>query len=850
MRSYGAMAGRYLKQQRKRTILTIVGIILSVALISALGTMGQTLKDNLIQNEINENGSFHFGYSAPTPEIYETLQKHLLVDQLGYYRTGESEEIGDAIYVTVGEADAAGLSLMPVHVGEGRLPSAPGEIVLEKWIAERLPRSPKPGDSVTLSNPDGKPTEYRVVGLLNNERKSQLDGSSKAYAFAGEETKKTIDERTMLFLTLKKGVDINKQFDEFKKLDKNMFSNFELLALLGESADDNLNKVLQIIFGTLIGLVVLSTVAVIYNAFHISVLERVRQFGLLRTLGASPGQIRNLVLREATVLSVIGVPLGLIVGWFGLWLALWLMTEAGLKIMMMETFELTFHWWIMGGSFALGFVAVYLAALLPARKASSVSPVDAAKGAGGIVRETYRRFRIPSLLSVAGIEGRMAANNIRRNKTKFRITTFSIVISILLFIVFHYFTQQMLSMTTTTNENDKTAFQMTRSALIDQEGNLDKDPAKLFPEEIVNEIAGLPGVYGAYGIYSSMGLTASVPEAKFNPDVVEKSQLVYEKKKVEGEERIEIPAWVVLYDEARLREAAKYLVAGTANPDKLAREDGVVIVQTVKPLLKNGKKREFMELTRYRVGDRIPIQVVQEDGQPAVREMTVSGILSESPFGASYEESRLKVIATKPTYAKLLEADAGEYPPSDFHPERYGVEVAMKDGADAEPIRVKLNEIARFNPGMRLIDYAENQKEARNFNVQMKIFVYGFIVVIGLIGSLNIINTVQTNLLLRRREIGLLQAVGMTMGQIRRMASAEGLWFGVIGSFWGIALGSGFCYFLYRQLNEVQGFAFVFPWGASLIACAAALFVGLFSVQGPLRRMEKANLLEELREEA
>ena len=87
------------------------------------------------------------------------------------------------------------------------------------------------------------------------------------------------------------------------------------------------------------------------------------------------------------------------------------------------------------------------------------------------------------------------------------------------------------------------------------------------------------------------------------------------------------------------------------------------------------------------------------------------------------------------------------------------------------------------------------------------------------------------------------------MGQIRKMASAEGLWFGVIGGFWGILLGAGFCYFLYRQLETVQGFPFEFPWAASLIACAAALLVGLFSVQGPLRKMEKANLLEELREE-
>jgi len=848
MRSYGAMAGRYLKQQRKRTLLTIVGIVLSVALISALGTMGQTLKDNFIANTKNTDGSFYFGYSKPTPELYDTLRKNLLVDRLGYYRSGESTALDGSVAVAVGALDEDGLELLPIHLHEGRLPRQPDEVILETWLLEHLPGNPGLNDTVSLSDLEGRQREYRIVGLLNNEKNSQVNAFSRAFTYADEATKLTVDENTLLVLTLKPGVDISDQIEAFTKLNDSLFTNFELLAIMGESGDHNLTRVLVVIFGTLIGLVVLSTVAVIYNAFHIAVLERVRQFGLLRTLGASPGQIRNLVLREAAVLSAIGVPLGLIVGWFGLWLVLRLMSEAGMRILMMDTFELTFHWWIMAGSLAVGFLAVYLAAWLPARKASSVSPVDAAKGAGSIVRESYRRMKIPSPLSLAGIEGKMASNNVRRNRTKFRITTFSIMVSIILFIVFHYFTQQMLTLTTTTNENDRVAFQLTRAAIVDSEGNEGNaapDPVRLVPDEMIREIAELPGVYGAYGLYPSLALSTLVPDDVFNPDLVEKTDLAFPRETLDGEEGIRVPTRVVLYDEARFAEAANYLRAGTANPAELAEEDGVLILQTVKPLQRDGK-RAILDLARFQAGDSLTIRTQAS----ALPEVTVKGILSESPFGSSYSEGQLTVIATKPTFAKLLAAASDEYPASDYHAERYGVEVALKDGADAEPIRAKLKEIARLHPGTSLIDYAENQKETRNFNMQMRIFVYGFILVIGLIGSLNIINTVQTNLLLRRREIGLLQAVGMTMGQIRRMATAEGLWFGVIGSFWGILIGSGFTYFLYVQLSNVQGFPFEFPWGASLIACAAALLVGLFAVQGPLRRMEKANLLEELREEA
>ncbi|MFC4601766.1 ABC transporter permease [Cohnella hongkongensis] len=849
MRSYSAMAGRYLKQQRKRTILTIVGIILSVALISALGTMGQTLKDNLIQNTKYEDGAFHFGYSKPTPELYEVLRKHALVERLGYYRAGESRPLESSINVSIEEADGEALQLLPIHLHQGRLPAAPDELIVERWILERLPGSPGLNGSARLVGPDGELRDYRIVGVLNNEKSSQINGSSRAFTLA-DPANIRIDSKGLLLLTFKSGVDISGQIDDFTRLNASLFTNTTLLAYLGESEDNSLNSALSVIFGTLIGLVVLSTVAVIYNAFHIAVLERVRQFGLLRTLGATPAQIRSLVLREATVLSTIGVPAGLLIGWFGLWLVLWLMTKAGLQILMMETFELTFHWWIFAGSFAIGYLAVHLAAWLPAHKASSVSPVDAAKGAGGIVRESYRRLRIPSLLHLAGIEGRMAANNIRRNRTKFRITTFSIVISIMLFIVFHYFTQQTLSLTTTTNEDDRIAFQLTRTAAPDENGGQSLT-APLIPDEWIGEIADWPGVEDVYGIYDRLLLPALVPEAKLNSDFLERTNSLYEKAAAGGHESYQVPSRILLYDEARLKRAAQYLQTGTADPVRLAEGDGVLLIQTVKPVQRNGKKG-IMDLTRYKVGDTIAVRTSSDSNSEtaAFREVTVAGILTQSPFDSPYQEEGLTIIGTKGTFAKLLEAAAADDPSADYDAERRGVEIALRDGADAEPVRERLQELARAHPGSRLIDYAENQKQARNFNVQMQIFVYGFLVVIGGIGSLNIINTVQTNLLLRRREIGLLQAVGMTMGQIRKMATGEGVWFGVIGSFWGILLGVVLSGFLHMQITNVQDYPFQFPWGASLIACSAALLVGVVSVQGPLRKMEKANLLEELREEA
>lgn len=851
MKSYGTMAGRYLKQQKKRSILTIFGIILSVALISALGTMGQALKDNLLLNTAYEEGSFHMGYSEPTPELYETLKKHVLVDQLGVVRYGGSTTLKDTYSVEVTAANDQAFKLLPAHLQTGRLPAYVNELVVEQWLLEKLPGNPKLGGLTELNGPDGKPHSYEIVGLLNNQRGSQISGYSRAFTLL-DPNDFVIDSKDQLFLTLKPGVDISDHIPEFNQLSTKFITNNRLLAIMGESGDNGLNQALSIIFGTLVGLVVLSTVAVIYNAFHISVLERIRQFGLLRTLGASPRQIRNLVFREASVLAAIGVPLGLLTGWFGLWLALWLMMQSGFKIMQMEDFHLTMHGWIMGGSLLIGFFAVYLAAWLPARKASSISPVEAVKGAGSIVKESYRRLRIPSLLTLIGIEGRMASNNIRRNRTKFRITTFSIVISIMLFIVFHYFTQQTLNMTTTSNEDDRISFQLIQTVFPNKSETAPQEVPDIISDKDMKQISELPGVYGVYGKYQQLHQQVLVPDPIVNDEYVEKTQRQFDQSKWNGTEIHIVNSRVSLYDEARFKEAAKYLQAGTADPQKLAAMDGVLLVQTVKPYISSKDQKEIIELTRYKVGDKLILKMGDGDSTTAkeVREVTVAGILKQSPFDAAYKVDSLTLIVTKPTFAKLQEAVPVEKNTYSYGTARNGLDVAMQDGAESELVKLKLEEMVRNNPGSRLVDIAAEQKETRQFNLQMQIFVYGFLLIIGVIGSLNIINTVQTNLLLRRREIGLLQAVGMTMGQIRKMASAEGVWFGVIGSFWGILLGVGISYFLYTELTNVQGFPFEFPWSASLLACGVAVIVGLISVQGPLRRMEKANLIEELREES
>jgi putative ABC transport system permease protein len=846
MKSYMGLAGRYLKQQKRRSALTVLGIMLSVALISALLTMGQAVRDNALLQEIRQNGSYHFSYPQPGPGLFEKLRAHALVDQVAVSGSGSKTPLGNHFEIYTEEVNRDALDLLPIHLESGRLPASADEVALEQWAVQRLPGKPSLDQNVTLNDPDGRPHTYLLTGYLKNGKYTQTQRIAQAYTLMPSD-KPNAQRYYGLYVTLKTGVDIHSHLEDFAAMGDPFETNHSVLAMMGESRDNGLNKALLVIFGTLVGLVVLSTVAVIYNAFHISVLERIRQFGLLRTVGATPRQIRNLVLREASALALIGIPLGLAAGWGGLWIALWLMIQNGFQILQVEDFRLTFHWWVIGLSIGVGIAAVYAAAWLPARKASRVSPVDAVKGAGSIVRETYRRFRIPSLLRLLGVEGRMASNNIRRNRTKFRVTTFSVIVSVMLFIVFHFFTQQIFKLTVDNTENTKIAFEIARFNTNDSNGK----PAKV--EDIVSpatlaRIAGLPGVEHAYSRYQMPPASAIIPEDKINGDFIRKLQMGFEEADLKGVKGTVLPAQLELYDQTRLTRSAPFRSSGTLDPDVLDAEGGVVIVQTVKPYVREEKKKEIMPLARYKVGDTLTLQMGQTNDPATVRQVRISGILSQSAFDTAYQETVLTVIGTKKVMASLIDAAPADYRHDGTA--MTGVQVALKDGADSEPVRVELESVVADIAGGQLINIVDQQKQDRQFAVQMKIFVYSFLTIIGVIGSLNIVNTVQTNLLLRRREIGLLQAVGMTMRQVRKMATAEGVWFGVIGSFWGLLLGVGISYFLYVQMSGIEGTPFVFPWVGAAIACVFALGVGLFSVQGPLRRMSKANLIEELREDA
>ncbi|MBQ3414348.1 MAG: FtsX-like permease family protein [Clostridia bacterium] len=222
--------------------------------------------------------------------------------------------------------------------------------------------------------------------------------------------------------------------------------NSELLYLTGNGGDSAFTKSLNTMAIFVIVIIVICTITVIYNSFNISVIERIRYFGILKAIGASPKQIKRIIFREGLVIGIIAFPLGCILGFLGLKIGIELFL--GNNLMFMDSFKVKFYPKILLITAAVVAVTIYLSIMQPARKAKKVSAVEAMRNIKEISVIKIKRRKGRLVGKIFGIEGSLAYKNIRRTPTRFIITVIALTISLIMFNVFYGlldFTKQVVT---------------------------------------------------------------------------------------------------------------------------------------------------------------------------------------------------------------------------------------------------------------------------------------------------------------------------------------------------------------------------------------------------------------------
>lgn len=863
MKNYKDITYRYLKGQKNRTLLTILGIILSVAMISAIGTIIISARGALLDEAIREEGSYHARYRKVRQQDIEKIINHV-----GVAESAVSQNVGMGIvrettdkerqvlnnlppyrYIEIEGLTEEALNMLPYTIEEGRFPQNSSELAIDPTTATYFENIVKIGDRVNLTIGDrvfiakeesGEEQseeifeqrlerEYTVVGFIKPKYRGNMNFETKAIT-ALDENSPVSEEYNVYFKlpSIKNAQD--KIFNIAKDVGvdpDNIKDNYRVLRLSGESLNETFNSSIIGLLAFVIILVMVSTIAVIYNAFNISVLERVSQFGLLRSVGATPSQIKNIVLKEAAILSTIGIPIGLFSGVLAMKIVFYIIALMPLKnINLLDDMKISISLGVFIVSGIIGVITVFLSAIGPARRAAKVSPLEAVRNTGSFKKESFDKIKKSSFIrKTLGMEGEIAYKNLRRNRKRFYITVFSMVISICLFITFSTFSNFMFKIGVVQSEElgDFIVY----------------DPGQL-NENIYKDLKGLEGIDRVYNLRATNGI-ALLSENKISKKLMEMSPHLFDSTDEDSFIVHNISVYTI--GDENFEVLKGLLKEGTSNVDDLDTNNGALVINNVYSY--NGKTDKHMLIEGYHIKPRDSVAFSSYNREVKGEEriydkINIMGVLEKGILDMEYNfNGGFSIIVTEAQWARINEGNR----------ENSTMYIEMSKDAEIENVRQSFKNIEADYPGFSYVDIAEMANDNRLMGIVMSIFLYGFVTIITLIGCINIINTISTNIILRTKEIAMIKAVGMTQSGIKRMVALESLYYGLYAAVIGGVIGTGLTYLLFKIVFNIREFQWNMPWGNILIACGGATLVALFSGVYPLKRINDSIIVENMKNE-
>ena len=523
---------KYLKLNRKRTIVTIIGIILSGAMISAVTTLGVSFQNFLINNE-KENGAWEVIYKDISKDDLKYIENNTNVKE--YMLTSDlymaENNYSNEEYIKICAYDDKALEGMGVNLVNGKLPTNSDEIVLSRTFFDGKDNEPKIGDSINLeygsfddnSNfiKEGSKT-YKITGIIERPN-FEKSGDYFTSGITKLEDSNTISTYNIGVITknpkniFEESVENAEKLDSYKgqDIEEKIQFNHGLLSYMGVSQDNGFITFLYSICAILLVVISVGAILVIYNAFAISVSERKKQFGMLSSIGATKKQIRKSVLYEGFVIGIIGIPIGIICGILGIWVVLQIVNNLikPLFTNMSTNLDLVVSVPSIVIAILVMALTIYISVIVPAIRASRITPIEAIRQSGDIKIKS-KKLRTPKFIrKIFGVEGDIALKNLKRSKGKYRTTVISLTVSIILFITVSNFVNGMSKQFSGVYYNKDYDFSLNLYSR--SESNINVSAEK---ENIINKIKTQEGIKELITV-TQFNNTIKLPEDKINKEL-------------------------------------------------------------------------------------------------------------------------------------------------------------------------------------------------------------------------------------------------------------------------------------------------------------------------------------------
>lgn len=849
MNIFNRLTVKTLRANRVRTLVTIIGMILSTAMFGAVTTFTASFQNHMTRMAILQNGDYYgetVGVSSAkvkTVQNAEEISQLAVAEELGYARIPEITNTEKPYLFLLG-ADATFTNTMPVRLVSGRLPQTAGELLLPEHLASNGGVRYHLKDTITLEigqrmvegerldqyNPylSGEESGTVAETLVPQERKTytvvgfyerpgfenySAPGYTAITAFGG-----ALGEDGVYDIYYKTK-DPKAIYSFMEKHDLGASTNWEVLAFHGASRYTGFYSTLYGFVAIVVALIMFGSVSLIYNAFAISVSDRTKQFGLLSSVGATRRQIRQMVLFEALAVSIIGIPLGVLAGIGGIGVTLHFLGD---QMAMLSTdglrMELFVSWPSIFAAVIISLITVLISAWIPSRRATRVTAIEAIRQTGDVsIRQrdvkTGRLFQ-----KCFRFEGMLAQKYYRRSRKKYRATILSLFMSIVLFISSSVFCNYL---TNSVNGVFSSAQYDVCSSAYDRSYTADA-PAYA---ALYATLRQTEGVKGSSSVWSAVGAVAT--EGKAAEDG--------------------IAAQLYFLDDESYKAYLKEIKLDPQTYMDPARPMAVVCDAVTRRDPETGRYQNSNALKNYS-GDALPfsLALVAEDGETmqytALPEIKIGERTARLPFGLEEAGSRIKILLPQRFAAHYLAGEAGRK--KAFYFECY---FAAEDHA-AVYDRIKAA-LAEQELPLSVFDFAEQEETNRALVAIIKTFAYGFIVLISLIAMANVFNTISTNIHLRRREFAMLKSVGMTDKGFNKMMNYECVLYGVRSLLYGLPVALGISWLIHRSANAGYELPFLFPWRPVLIAVVSVFAVVFVTMMYSMRKIKKDNPIDALKNE-
>lgn len=904
---------RTLMKNKTRTLVTIIGIALSVSMFTAVTSIIVSFQNYMLRMEIATDGAWEGRLKGCSQELVDRIVKEKEVKRftkaadLGYARLKDSQN-EDKPYLFVMGVEENFTDFSPIRMTEGRMPQNNTELVIPKHLALNGGVEYHVGDMLhlQLGKRVYKKGEYKgtLIGGQGTAFQSKygealVDTVSKTYTIVGicerpnyEEyaapgyTALTLDTSAKadsygVLMTFDNPSKADVLLEKYKKLggegagEISYDTHGSLLRYQGRSTNDDYNIVLYSMGGILISIIMIGSVSLIYNAFSISVSERTRQFGLLKSIGATKKQMRQSVLFEAFALCLAGIPLGIVAGLGGIGITLHyvdgLISHLWSRGIATDTvLKLVVTWQSVAVAVVVGLVTVIISALIPARKAVKLPAIQAIRQSSD-VRIRPEKVRTSALTYLLfGFEGMLASKNFKRSKKKHRATVFSMFISVVLFVTATSFSAYIRNSQEAFLVSDNYDVSFTISEGMQEIGT---------DEKVAREIENISSIQKAG--YSRMTYALlEVPEKYISED--------YKKilKSQQDSEAVQEDAAKASQEKTVPLFVAVYFIRDSVYRDYLGKEglDEDIYMNTEKwtPLVwdrvntyiddklftanvlkKTGwnhtlnlvKKQEGYEFLR-KEGDTCIF--VEEDSDkkkkiPAQKacyqfEVTMGERQNEVlPLGAidyRWDDAVLLILPHSAIEKNNIYEDALYMDYVD-----YRVKAQDHSRAYQQLSEYLSDESFGTMASASLYDVAEGAEADRALVLIIDIFSYGFIVLISLISIANVFNTISTNVQLRRQEFAMLKSVGMTSKGFDKMMNYECAMYGVKGLLYGVPASLAVSWLMYNAMDQGVNAQYLFPWQGILIVTVSVFVVVFATMLYSMSKVKKDNPIEALRNE-